>query len=223
MEKPILFSTSMVSAVLAGNKNQTRRTTGLKKINEDPDRYLFHKIVDGVAVFYDGRKGERVSVKLPYGLPGNILWVREVHYRYGYWRANGISKKTGRLKFKFHAGRDITMFPEITPFNLLPNTDHGPGWYKRNSLFMPRSCARTFLEVEKVRVERLHDISGHDVLAEGVDNEKSNPSMGIRWENMQKMAFQELWESINGPGSWAANPWLWVVEFKVIPCDTIKK
>lgn len=76
-EKPILFSPSMVSAVLALIKTQTRRTTGLKKINEDPDRYLFHKIEDGVAVFYNGRKGERVSVKLPYGLPGSFLWVRD--------------------------------------------------------------------------------------------------------------------------------------------------
>jgi hypothetical protein len=26
-------------------------------------------------------------------------------------------------------------------------------------------------------------------------------------------AFEELWDSINGKGAWAANPWVWVVSF----------
>lgn len=81
-------------------------------------------------------------------------------------------------------------------------------------LFMPRWASRITLEITDVRVQRLQDISGKDVLAEGVDNGKSNPTMGERWENMQKMAFQELWGKINGTGSWNDNPWCWCISFK---------
>ena len=36
--------------------------------------------------------------------------------------------------------------------------------------------------------------------------------MGIQFTATQH--FVALWDSINGPGSWDANPWVWVLEFK---------
>jgi hypothetical protein len=111
----------------------------------------------------------------------------------------------------------------------------------RSPMFMPRILSRITLEVTEVRVQRLQQIDGRDVLAEGVDNGKSNPTQGARWENMQRMAFEERWNSINGrrrrreevhlgdPGymvdrpwrtvvdesaSWASNPWVWAITFR---------
>ena len=75
---------------------------------------------------------------------------------------------------------------------------------------------RIFLRVTGVRVERLQEITGRSVLAEGVDNGKSNPTMGDRWENMQRMAFEVLWDSVyssRGYG-WEQNPWVEVTEFE---------
>lgn len=76
----------------------------------------------------------------------------------------------------------------------------------RPSIFMPRAASRITLEIMSVRVERLRDISEADAMAEGV---------GIQCESpMAVMEYSLLWESINGAGSWDANPWVWVVSFK---------
>lgn len=75
---------------------------------------------------------------------------------------------------------------------------------------MPRWASRITLEVESVRVERLQDISEEDAVAEGILPFSSSPS------KIPVMQFQDLWEAINGPGSWDANPCVWVVTFKRI-------
>ena len=72
---------------------------------------------------------------------------------------------------------------------------------------MPRALSRITLEITGVRCERLNDISESDAMAEGV---ASND------ESTARMSYARLWETISGPGSWAANPWVWVVEFKKI-------
>ena len=84
---------------------------------------------------------------------------------------------------------------------------------------MPRWASRLTLEITGVRVERLQDISEADAWAEGVAHYSSGmtgtPSAGDA--DAGRVLYRRLWESINGPGSWAANPWVWVVEFKRIP------
>ena len=84
---------------------------------------------------------------------------------------------------------------------------------------MPRWASRITLEIVNVRVKRLQDISGRDVLAEGIDNGASNPAMGVRWENMQRMAFEKVWNSsINAKRGygWNSNPYVWVIEFRKV-------
>ncbi len=75
------------------------------------------------------------------------------------------------------------------------------------SIFMPRSASRITLEIVSVHVERLNDISNEDCFAEGLpwDTSKGNRT----W-------YADLWESINGKGSWDENPWVWVIEFRRI-------
>lgn len=122
----------------------------------------------------------------PYGQPGDRLWVRET------WQLD--ESETG---YVYRA--DIEGF--------LDQAFGPPTW--RPSIFMPRAASRILLEIVSVRAERLQDISEEDAKSEGV-----RPFMGSPLP--YKAAFCTLWQHINGPESWAANPWVWVVEFKKI-------
>lgn len=81
---------------------------------------------------------------------------------------------------------------------------------------MPRWASRITLEIVAVRVERLNDISEADAAAEGIE-----PMFLGDTDEMKRLgarvAFKSLWESINGAGSWEANPWVWVIEFRRTP------
>jgi hypothetical protein len=63
------------------------------------------------------------------------------------------------------------------------------------------------LEVTDVRVERLQEISSTDAMSEGVAVDSPAAHQAVS-------AYRDLWESINGAGSWDENPFVWVVEFK---------
>jgi hypothetical protein len=79
-------------------------------------------------------------------------------------------------------------------------------WFWSPSLFMPKRYARFFLKITDIRVERLQDITEEDAMAEGVKCLFSLDAID---------KYQQLWERINGEGSWASNPWVWVIGFNV--------
>jgi hypothetical protein len=110
--------------------------------------------------------------------------------------------------------------------------------YKRRlvpSIHMPRAASRITLDVTDVRVERLQDISEADALAEGLNCAPRSAinfttggyDPGFRYADgtfsnfpgAYRRAWAELWDSINGPGAWDANPWVVVYSFSVHPCN----
>ena len=97
--------------------------------------------------------------------------------------------------------------PEGAP-GIKPRYPVGTRVWVRETFWMPRRDARIWLGITDVRVERLQDISTADILSEGVPADHYDAEMNI------VCPFQELWESINGKGSWEANPWVWVYTFK---------
>jgi hypothetical protein len=186
----------MVMATLDDRKTQTRRTRGLDKVNADRlavfVRMQILKCGSLAAVFENGN-GELGSIKSPYGKPGDRLWVRET------WAWFDAEK--GHEGYVYRASENGQAWER-----------EDEGWRWKPSIHMPRAASRITLEVESVRVERLNDCSLEDAVAEGVSDR--DPGTGA-WQN-PKEQYADLWESINGPGSWDANPWVWVVTFKRI-------
>lgn len=124
--------------------------------------------------------------------PGDILYVRET------WNKCGDG-------YRYKADWEKDDIADITKW--------------RPSIHMSKEAARIWLKVTDIRAERLQDIDGKGILAEGVDNGKSNLVQGKRWESMQKMTFETLWNSTIKKSDivrygWDANPWVWVIEFE---------
>ena len=232
-ERPILFSAPMVRALLAGTKTQTRRVLKTRPAPHGDIRCFdmpggrHSLIVDdamGLAWVPAGSgprepwPAERMRGASPYGGAGDRLWVREtwskdaadrVYPCPGIWyRADFKTDDPATGEHARHCKAEQTNRPDGECFACACRFRWKP------SIHMLRRDSRITLDVAGVRVERLQDISGRDVLAEGVDNGKSNPAQGVRWENMQRLAFESLWSSINGAESWSSNPWVWVVEFR---------
>lgn len=201
-ERPILLGAPMVRAILYDNKSQTRRavTPSLRWDSIEP-----LPAFPGEWARY--RSGVRhASITCPYGRPGDHLWVRETWATPPYFdfvRPSDLQVGTPIYYVadgKESWGRHNELSSEAT--RSLPEF-----WTRRPSIHMPRWASRITLEITGVRVERLQEISASDALAEGVTHSTLNdPRVEYRW----------LWESIYSTGSWDANPWVWVIEFRKV-------
>lgn len=188
-EKPILFSGPMVRAILEGRKTQTRRVVKPQPLQPGPQCLRLYSRPDGLFVWCS-ESGvalmEPHEMRCPYGQPSDRLWVRET------WG------KDDSGDFVFRAD----------DWCECPTAD---GKWKP-SIFMPRSASRIALEITAVRVERLQSITNDDARAEGIQDQPPRSWLGGGWR--EKAAYQDLWETINGPGSWSKNPWVWCLEFR---------
>lgn len=215
-ERPILFSSSMVRAILAGTKTQTRRV-----VKPQPERRHIEQV--GSMLGFKKRKGdgfwlwpnahENVLAECPYGRPGDRLWVRETFMDL---RSTGVEHRPdlrGPLqRYAYQA--------ESPPGSHGDEARKNYGLKWKPSIHMPRAASRITLGIVSVRVERLQDISRGDAKSEGCDHcdpcdhvRLSCAAIGCEGPDY-RVGFRHLWESINGTGSWEANPWVWVVEFK---------
>lgn len=215
-ERPILFSGAMVRALLAGTKTQTRRVMkpqptgfvggpGVQLRNGSPAPL--------VPIDEDAGPCGR-EIRCPYGQPGDRLWARET------CRADELPDGLDGVRYLADRG-----------WRAIENTRQAADdWVKLNhycgkrgatvpAIHMPRWASRITLEITGVRVQRLTDISEGDARAEGA--RECDPVSGrevLLAGRSQRGSFvlhyRHIWEQINGPGSWDANPWVWAVEFK---------
>lgn len=214
-ELGILYKPDMHLAIREDRKTQTRRIVNpqgahmFPMLNQDKtprtDWFISDPTYERV-----GRSGYYPRYRV-----GDLLYVKEAFrwVREGPYAGNELS-----MFYKLDGKPIYAEYPDdYNPPTQHADTDHwgagddalppGAQWgfyttYGSGSpLHMPKWAARTWLEVTGVRAERLQDISEADAIAEGFAS---------------KFHFVLCWESINGPGSWAANPWVWVYEFRRI-------
>lgn len=220
-ERPIIFSQSMVRAILDRRKNQTRRVVK-QPIPQDIKSITPYVNRQGNEVFgwhlganeKLGNLTELENMKCPYGKIGERLWVRETWQGplfYGEIPEDWNSDKYKTPEYcHYKASGDSCDF-----------TDADDCFVERwqPSIHMPRWASRILLEITNVRVERLNDISEEDAKLEGSRICDYNGRMLLDQRSNQgsyKWGYRSIWESINGPGSWDLNPWVWVLEFRRI-------
>ena len=226
----ILYTEANRLAVTEDRKWMTRRLpASFKEINEKPDEWeldsLFNSEGDPskpypqtrtYAAFLPAHNKDVVNVsfaKLPYAV-GDMMYIKEPHYLYGYWEGIQLPGALFPYKWRFRADKSFGVwFPDNLPPSLhLCKYERGPGWFKRSPLFMFKEDARHWQRVTGVNVERLQSISEDDVIAEGC---QPRTHMGpCRIYTPAKDVYHTLWDSIHGPGAWELNPWVPAVSFE---------
>lgn len=236
-ERPILFSAPMVRAILEGRKTQTRRAVKPKIVEDielicggadgEPPLSADLGLAYERMVFEDSRGFERTakrpqwlvhSTEYPeegsmpigqgYGAVGDRLWVRETF-------ALEANYPTGTGAEVFYRAdlseRDVTEEQKVRRVAQRLAFEHRESCW-RPSIHMPRWASRILLQITEVRIERLQDISESDAMDEGVGALVTGAREGN--PDQYRTTFRDLWGSINGAESWAANPWVWVISFE---------
>lgn len=236
-ERPILFNTEMVKAILEGRKTQTRRV-----LSNQPDKNCDEAFLglDGIWCFSKPTLSKRISysgddIKCPFGMVGDRLWVREAfmpdpsadsdHWNdedslHTYYSWDGCGSKVSELPKALKTNKHVFYKAEANHPELSLWTPN----YR-----MPRWASRILLEITSIRVERLSNISRSDAVDEGIETFKIDCGRdGLKTaykdytshnnaitRNNPIDSFRTLWESVNGADSWDKNPWVWVIDFKV--------
>ena len=197
----------MVRAILDGRKTMTRRI--VKPQPEIRDYGCWYPPVPvnerwRSAKHYANEAHMRRGLPMdfnPYGQPGDRLWVKET------WSLPAI--------FDALKPSDPSLGPRAKE-TVRYLADGNKSGKTRVSIHMPRWASRITLEITNIRVERLQDMhhKADQFEAEGIVLPPSELYQDINGSDKLERHFIKLWDSINGPGAWDKNPWVWVIEFK---------
>ena len=251
----IPFTGPMVCAILRDAKTETRRVIVWKSDRADEvhdgesNGNMLLEQRSGSYWPYYVYDGNEIPLSCPYGVPGDVLYVRET-----FWV--GCREATPDCECEGPEDEARNHYLEFAADK--PKAAYAAGWdccargevpekcWWRPSIHMPMRFARIWLEVVEVRVERVQEITPAGVIAEGVTVPVSEeghvlidvlgvlPHLparpgalrdgGYTTDEILRAHFAALWESLNGSRGfgWSANPWVWVVRFRRIEKPEIR-
>lgn len=141
----------------------------------------------------------------PFGSVGDYLYVRE--------EVIAITRPNGRDKIVgFYADNQ----PYVDANGNYEEWPFSPTWLRPRE--MPIRFCRTALLIERIEIQRLHDMTEDDAKAEGVPGVWSFED-DVAADNLHyKTNFMTLWNAINGRRGfeWETNPLVWAITFKRI-------
>lgn len=223
IERPILFSDVMVRALLSRAKTQTRRIVkpqfGQKWGSGVPFQNGFAssrpgqkwKDAFGVDVDIASPSGHWTYLFCPYGKVGDRLWVREC------FSLVPCSAGCERYPEGFDPKQSSASQPNAPAygarFKATWDRCHSCGW--KPSIHMPRWASRITLAITDIRVQRVQEIGEGDAIAEGWPKQ-IDPGADTGGNGGPFDWYRGLWNKINGPDSWQANPWVWAITFNVV-------
>jgi len=220
-ERPLLMSTAMIQAFMAGRKMQARRPVKLPPWLRRMKGDLSKAWVDGPCF----SAGQYLKVPCTCDDSGEA-WDDTVQRLYCPWGEPGEDGLYFRETFFEHENGEVIYRADSDPMY--------HNWKWQPSIFMPKRLARFHVPLTKVRVERVQSISEADAIAEGVEakNDGVRRSLcdmvvdGVKVRKGSKIwckgldnpiaEFSMIWDSIHGKKpeyKWSANPWVFVLEF----------
>ena len=188
-DRPIIFSAPMVQALLAGRKSMTRRV-----LRPQPPEWVTRMTHEGRCGWIGSGDGHGTLMHVPYA-PGDRLWCREAF--------------RGDQGYDAYRPSEWSHWPVHYEADGYGGMDNGR---LRSPIHMPRWASRLTLTVTDVRVQRLHDISAADAIAEGCHVYASSATIDCDTPD-PRQEYRRLWNSIHGPEAWAANPWVAALTF----------
>lgn len=215
-ETGLMFKAPLVRAILRGQKTQTRRVVkpqpvpgqGMVNAAYCGDRHLWLR--DGPCDVSD----PTYEWRCPFGKLGDRIYVRETFAR--------VPTACGSDELVFAA-------------DYQDGSDKAAGVKYSPAIHMPKALARIWLEITGVRAERLQAISRGDAMAEGCpfpnmaegadprkwfaevwDSTTDRPTLPKNESSKRYTRVKNWLDTHPDTMSWAANPLVWVIDFKRI-------
>lgn len=237
-ERGIMFHARSINAILAGRKTMTRRIINPQP-TPSPERG------EGVWMQRCGRDKWDMNIRLTEtfkrkpGKPPEILPSEESVMPVEEWLLERVPWKVGtrlyvKEKFSVRGLMHAESMANVAKYAnretcIVYAADDEPArkcWKWRSPLYMPRWASRITLEIERVRVQRIQEISELDALSEGVEGERiihgtmktsDGKSVTGDWiDGPARNGFAALWDDTNGAGAWERNDFVSAISFKVV-------